>query len=236
MYSGIEILGDVANELASEGRSETPDEAGLHIELETDAFEQINVDFRQFVWAAFPEDVAWESTANFLNYLSMNILEVRLLGFRPAGSEKTEWGMDVVFSGCGGMCDTSARLAAHWAQIWYEATRRELADELLMPLGFTPEDAAAQFIKTPDVEYPKQRNWPRQHVCPLFVPISRGAYAAYEPELRLDADDSPFNVDCAMLEGLPDGGEQLFAELDQIYGSVLDDGRCRCQFCDPKPN
>ena len=79
------------------------------------------------------------ASATILEYLSEIEPSVYVRGVQQAGQERPEFYVQVSFSGCAGEAETSARAAAHWAALWYEANHRQIAAEYLVPFGFTPE-------------------------------------------------------------------------------------------------
>ena len=117
------------------------------------------------------------------------------------------------------MADTSAEVAAHWAEIWYRQAGDELASKYFLPFGFTPERV--------DTTGPAK----------LFVPLGRLGYAQFHddeeagPEIRRTATSSsmvrPRDIERSGL----DAGWQ---ELDEALSDVRAAGVCLCQFCAPR--
>lgn len=233
VYSGIEIIGDLRQGLWDESPpSRSQDEEGDHFVVDTSPLEQLGVEYRQYLWDRIPESDEWESTSIFMQYVAMDVVEIRLQGFQPIDADEPVWGLDILFSSCGGTAHESARLAAHWALIWYNQEKTRIDGDFLIPFGFTPNDSTVKYIGTPDIAVP--RGWNRKQRCPQFVPIAGGSYAAFDPSRQFDEDDSPFQLNCALAESLDDCGQELLVNLQAHYGEALKDGRCRCQLCSPQ--
>lgn len=69
-------------------------------------------------------------------YLAMDVVTINVRGER-SGDEVSSWYVQMTFSACAGMADTSAEVAAHWAEIWYRRAGDELASNHFRPFGFT---------------------------------------------------------------------------------------------------
>ena len=118
------------------------------------------------------------------------------------------------------MADTSAEVAAHWAEIWYRQARDELASKYFRPFGFTPE----RVDTTGDAK--------------LFVPLGRMGYAQFHGEEEA-APPNPearnFELDWSALETLSDVDlTEDWQELDEALSDVRAAGVCLCQFCAPR--
>src|SRR5688500_5439911 len=59
-----------------------------------------------------------KATSSVLDYLGIGVTQVLVRG-DASGSNPPEWYVQVTFSGCAGMAEVSAELAAHWAELWY---------------------------------------------------------------------------------------------------------------------
>ena len=173
-------------------------------------------DFREFVAKAFDEP--WPATAAVRDYLAMDVVSIHVRGERNA-SEAPNWYVQVTFSACAGMADTSAEVAAHWAEIWYQRAGDALASRYFLPFGFTPE-------RTETTGPPK-----------LFLPIGRIGYALFQradAEAASDPEVRNFQLDWAVLETLEDVDlTRDWQELDEALSDVRAAGVCLCQFCAP---
>ncbi len=226
MYHGIEILGRVTpDRLAAHPPERAEDPDGVHLEVDCSDLEPLNLAYREFVWERVPEDQEWDSTSAVIEYLSMNVMEIRLLGFQPSGADEFEWSLDIVFSSSGGMTQVSGQVAAHWAQIWMDTEGSAIEEVYFRPFGFVPSGQSPALIGTPDVEIPRTRHEDRFRRRPVFVPIAGASYAAMI--------DGQFCLNVATLERLGDAREQLFSDLAAVYGGTNSPEQCRCQFCAP---
>jgi hypothetical protein len=198
------------------GPTETPvgsDRALL--EIPSDPLRPLADDFRGYLARAF--DDPWPATTNVRDYLAMDVATTNVRGDR-SGTGVASWYFQLTFSACAGMADTSAEVAAHWAEIWFRRNRDELASKYFLPFGFTPERA--------DLTGPAK----------LFVPLGRMGYAQFngieevdDPEVR------NFQLDWAVLEPLSEVDlTQDWQELDEALRDVRAAGLCLCQFCAPQ--
>jgi hypothetical protein len=114
--------------------------------------------------------------------------------------------VQVGFTGAAGMTETSARVAAHWAQHWYVA-RSEAIRAILAPAGFDPirGDAMDEL---------------------RFVPAGEYGY--------IERDSGELTADWGVLES-HDDSHAVLKMLEQRYAGLLDDGRCHCQMCETRP-
>jgi len=175
-------------------------------------------DFRAFVDRAF--DHPWPATTAVGEYLAIaNVITTYVRGDR-VGHGAPGWYVQLTFSGCAGMAETSAAVATHWAEIWYRQHADELASKYFLPFGFTPTGIAP--------------NGP----APLFAPLGQLGYGLIEREEPEPDPDDPasrsFEIDRAVLETL--GEEDLTREWRQLEAAVREiraAGACLCQFCRP---
>jgi hypothetical protein len=105
------------------------------------------------------------------------------------------------------MTETSARVAAHWAEHWY-AARGEAIRAILAPAGFEairgdPLDGVFRFIPAGEYGY-------------------------------IEREDGELTADWSVLEPHEDP-DAVLKMLEQRYGGLLDDGRCHCQMCETRP-
>ena len=172
--------------------------------------------FLAYVDSAFNHP--WPSTKFVRDYLAIDVLTIYVRGERSV-DQPQRWYVQLTFSACAGMCDTSAEVAAHWAEIWYRRAGAELATKYLLPFGFTP-------ASTETTGSPK-----------LFVPLGGMGYAQFGTEEEagpVDPEIRNFEIDYAVLETLSDVDlTREWQELDEALADVRAAGVCLCQFCAP---
>jgi hypothetical protein len=197
------------------GPTETPiGRDHMLLEIPSGPLRPLADDFRAFVERAF--DDPWPSTENVRDYLAIDVITTYLRGSRTANGVPS-WYVQFTFSACAGMADTSADLAAHWAEIWYRRSGDELASKYFRPFGFIPER----------IEGPANR----------FVPLGRMGYAVIHDGEEADPEvpgSRYFALDYAVLETFD--GEDLtreWQELDAALSDMRAAGACFCQFCAP---
>jgi hypothetical protein len=155
-----------------------------------------------------------EASRGVLEYLQLkNIPSLYLRGDRESGGEP-EWYTQVGFSGCGGTAEVSALVAAHWAAAWVRDELPSLNREIFAPFGFTP---------IPDQTF----GWPDR-----FLPVAPLGYLRYVPSDERGEDGLTLEADQAVLEEYDDADARL-TEAVRRHGSLMEDGRCRCQLCAP---
>lgn len=159
-----------------------------------------------------------EASKDVLEYLKLVPMRINFRGHKEAQEEVIKWTIQVSFSGCAGMAQVSASLAAHWVRLWYLKNRSALQKEIFSVSGF--------FSNEPEVA----------HEPEAFLPISQGLYAMYheEPqEMFINDEDisSHFEINSSFLDTQADGGVELLNEIESKYLSVMADGKCRCQLC-----
>jgi len=159
-----------------------------------------------------------EASKNVLEYLALDVMHIYFRGQKRAQDEATEWYIQLTFSGCAGMAETSASLAAHWVRLWYLKNRSELQKEIFSVSGFFP-------IETEDDDE-----------LEAFLPLPQGGYARYHEdpqEMYINDEEVSFHfeIDDSFLEAHADGGVELLNQIESEYLSVMADGRCRCQLC-----
>jgi hypothetical protein len=159
-----------------------------------------------------------EASRNIVEYLDLDVIRINFRGQKRAQNESTEWCVQITFSGCAGMAETSASLAAHWAELWYLENRTELQKEIFSLSGFyssEPEDNTE---------------------TETFLPLPEGGYAKYfaEPqEMYINGEELSFHfeIDDSFLEAQADGGLDLMNKIESEYLTVMANGKCRCQLC-----
>lgn len=186
------------------------------LEMPCEPLHPLADDFRRFVDTAF--DHPWVSTQSIRDYLAIGVTTIYLRATR-SGDEPPDWYVQVTFSGCAGMADTSAEVATHWAELWYRRVHEDLASKYFHPFGFTPAEIEATG--------PAKR----------FVPLGRLGYALfYTDDEAADLEAaSKFEVDGSVHEALSDLDlTEDWRELDQALSDVRAAGACLCQLCAPR--
>ena len=187
------------------------------IEIPSTPLQALADDLRAFI--ADSCTPPWAATQYIIDYLAdRRTITVYVRGNRK-GAAPPEWYVQVSFSAAAGMCDTSAEVAAHWAEMWYQRRGAELASKYFLPFGFTPERVDAD----PQAAF--------------FVPLGRAGYGLFydpnDPTLASD-DGHPFEIDYAVLEIFAD--DDLTGDWQELEGALEDLRRarkCWCQFCAP---
>ena len=234
MRSGIAIRGNVQPSLRTERPPQVwHDDDRSHYAIDTRPLQLLQIEFLEYIWERIPESAEWDSTSTFLEYLSMDVLEVRLLGCQPTVVDDPSWRLDFLFSSCGGMAEESSRLAAHWASIWFQQRRPEVCREVLLPFGFSPLESVPSFIGVPDIDLIPIQDHSCTIKCPQFAPIPGASYATFDPQRRSNEVDSSFQINLALADSLGDGCDQLLADVEASYGEALSTGKCLCQLCSP---
>lgn len=158
----------------------------------------------------------WPATRTALDYLKSISPKVYLRGEKRDGADETDWYVQLTFKGCAGMAEVSAQLAYHWAEIWVQHDIQKITEEILVPEGFTPK------LKLEIDENPG-----------IFIPVGDARYALYASVWMDDGGVPSFELDQSNLEGREDDGEGLLEEVQDRLGSLVADGKCRCQLCMP---
>jgi len=153
-------------------------------------------------------------TAVVVDYLDDSSPTVYVRGIHRANDRMPEHFVQVMFSGCAGEAETSARVAAHWTALWYAAEQARIASEHFAPFGFTPDSGV-----------------PIDDESMAFLPAGELGYLEYVPlDMRHDAD-AAFEMDHATAEAHADS--PLLARLEDVFGGFMREGACRCQLCEP---
>ena len=157
------------------------------------------------------------------DYLSVDVCDLNLRGVEKEG-QPARFYLQLTFSGCAGMGETSAQVAAHWAQIWWERDPEGLS-ALCTPHGFTPGGIWQEGAMLDQ----------------LFFPLKEGGYAIYTEQESLPgaSDHVPppealpwLEVDGALEEEHLDVMERL-EQLKPLAKTTFRVRRCRCALCDP---
>ncbi len=155
-----------------------------------------------------------EASGQVLEYLEIKgIPSLYLRGGREAGRE-VDWYTQLSFSGCAGMAEVSALVAAHWAAKWAQQELPALDREVFAPFGFIP--APGQTLGWGD----------------RFLPVAPLGYLRYVPADERDDDGLVFEVDYAVEEAIEDAAERV-ADASARHAGLMADGPCRCQLCAP---
>ena len=184
-----------------------------------DMDELIN-DFQDFVHQKVPNP--WASTQAFLDYMNMKIISVYLRGEQDPDQSEPEWYIQFTFSGCAGTAEISAELSCHWAEIWFQENRERLEQDHLLPIGFKPNNKREDNLATP-----------------TFIPVGHLGYAMYMRHNQVENDpewpgSQMFELDASITEALDENEElPLLDCLDDLFGPLMSDNKCRCQFCMP---
>jgi hypothetical protein len=183
--------------------------------LEVDAaeLEPLVARFREFLAREIP--VPHSASAQTLEYLDIKGIPSLYLRAESEGGGEPEWYTQVTFSGCAGMAEISALVAAHWAEAWARRELPALEREILTPFGFTP------------------RKEQRFESTDRFLPMEELGYLHWLPEEDREEDEVLFEVDHAVIEAIEGTPDRLTAVSDQ-YAKLMTDGRCRCQLCAPE--
>jgi hypothetical protein len=160
-------------------------------------------DYRRFIRARL--DPPTEASQSVLDYLDLDQPTIYIRANQNAADTEPAWYVQISFSGCAGMAETSARVAAHWAAYWFTA-RSEAIRAILSPAGF-------------DAVRGEQLDEPR------FVPAGEFGY--------IEREDGELAVDWSVLESQEDP-QAILKTLGERYGALLDDGKCHCELCESR--
>jgi hypothetical protein len=154
-------------------------------------------------------------------YLSASVGDVYLRGEERDGVTRTS--VELIFSGCAGLAETSAAVVAHWCERWWREDRAAI-ERACAKSGVTLVDV----LRT------------EGEVGPLFFPLKQGGYALFtdakavppSPGLPPPEGLPWLEVDDALHEQRADVDETLVA-LKRIAEQVFVERHCRCALCDP---
>jgi hypothetical protein len=162
------------------------------------------------------------ATRVVLDYLRLEVFSVHLrknvLSFDPNGS----WYAELTFSGCGGRSEVSAQVCSHWMETWWRLRSDDLQRTFFAPFGFQADE------RQPPAQF-----------APRFLPSRSYGYAmrtnlAPPPEDPTWVGPRLLEFDAAVVEKLRDKNmRRRLRQFEDEHAGVLDDGRCRCQLCDP---
>lgn len=154
-------------------------------------------------------------------YLTLPVGRVSLRGEEKKGVVTTT--VDFIFSGCAGVAETSAAVAAHWFDRWWREDRAAIE--------IACAGSGVAFIDVFRFE---------GESAPIFLPLKEGGYALYTDALSLPPtpdlpppEDLPWlEIDDALYATRSDV-EQVMPALKNFAQTLFADRRCRCVMCDP---
>lgn len=139
---------------------------------------------------------------------------VYVRGLQRPGEGAPQYNVQISFSGCAGEAETSARVATHWAALWYRAEHERLANAFLRPFGFDP----APYDSGPDEPF-------------AFLPAGDLGYLELVSPEDFGGDAPGFELDHATVGA--HGGDPRLERLNELFGHYMKEGKCRCQLCEP---
>jgi hypothetical protein len=168
--------------------------------------------FRQFALARFA--IPWAATRVVLDYLDGGATTLYVRG-EADKEQPAEWYVPLAFSGCAGMAEVSAEVAAHWAAEWYRREQADLPARFLAPFGFEPND----------------RMEPEGGA--LSVPCGTAGYARVDsvsPDPTTPFDET-IELDASTLDALSEA--ERTSRLSQLRDQLREarPQRCLCQLC-----
>jgi hypothetical protein len=165
-----------------------------------------------------------ESSKAALQYLRRIPFDVAVEAHPRIPADQPRHYVSFSFPGCAGNAEVSARVASHWARLWYATERTRIAEEILIR---HKTNAAPRNATDDSDDF-------------LFVPAGDWGYAAYEPEyteddeLRDDPSNQRFQLDVAYVEGDHPAALQVLRQIEELFTPQMQAGRCFCQLCDPR--
>jgi hypothetical protein len=177
-------------------------------------------DFREFLTNRISDP--WPATQAFLNYLKDDVLSIYVRGEQNPELSAPDYYIQITFSGCAGMAEISAELGSHWAAIYYRETHERIKDRHLNHFGFVPDDARMGTVHKPQ-----------------FLPLGRLGYAMYSGGDPAETDTEwegsrLFEMDASVTDTFFEQGDlSTLSDLDNRFGPLMKDGKCRCQLCMP---
>jgi hypothetical protein len=201
------------------GRTRT---AGPHVHPYGSGSELVSVDpvglesfiarYRAFLARAIPQP--HDASTQVFEYLAIVGIPNLYVRGEPEPGKEPDWYTQLGFSGCAGMAEVSAVVAAHWAGAWLRQELPAIEREVLAPFGFTPRPG--QTFDQGD----------------RFLPFEELGYLRWLPETDRDEGGIVFEVDYAIVDGDEDTPARV-ADASARHAGLMADGRCRCQLCDP---
>jgi hypothetical protein len=159
----------------------------------------------------------WPSTRAVLDTYLDTAGEVSFRGTQEREDAPWTFTLAFTFSGCAGLGEVSARVATHWAQLWWRSEHARVSERLLAPRGF----AVASAPGDPEPMF--------------FLPAGDAGYAEFLPDVDpADSDPEwptyPFEVDVAAEEA---GFDHAAKTLSEQFADRFTPRGCHCQLCDP---
>jgi hypothetical protein len=169
-------------------------------------------DFREWLRSRLPSPS--QGTQVPLQYVMDIKPAVYVRGLQHSGEDAPQYNVQLLFSGCAGEAETSARVAAHWAGLWYRAEHERIANAFLRPFGFDP------------APYDVARDEPF-----AFLPAGDLGYLELVSADDAGADAPGFELDYAIATAHE--GDERLDRLNALYAHYMRSGKCRCQLCEP---
>jgi hypothetical protein len=194
------------------GRPGVPQALGAEfIELPGEDLKVLAGAFADYLRARMP--VPTPSTRPVFDYLRDVGTKVDLRGEKRGSGY--DWYVQLYFSGCAGMAEISAEVAAHWAMRWYADEGGRIEADILGPRGFTA--ATVELAADPAV----------------FLPVGSGGYAHYPVEPERPDDRRGFSIDGAATEWDEAEARRVQAWLEAHGAALVRQAGCHCQLCAP---
>jgi len=158
-----------------------------------------------------------EATECFLYYLDV-AFEVYFRGEQESVGAEIDWYVQISFSSCAGLADTSADLGYHWVHMWLQSELNEVNESIFQPAGFIPNMKLECFDENP-----------------LFIPLCDWiGYAKYTRTDESPKEYPDVEIDGGHLEGLGEDGQEFLETLEKKCALIFADNQCRCQLCMPQ--
>lgn len=182
------------------------------IELQADPLpDRLIPDFLH--WVQFSLTTPSQASVVVLEYLKEITPTLHLRGVQRPSESSPAFYIQMMFSGCAGMAETSARLSSHWTTLWYRANHDRLTRDYFAPFEFHPDP------------YDSAQDEPL-----LFLPLGELGYVEYIPSQ--DPTSRPMvELDQSVIESCTD--ELDIMRLTEKVGEHMTAQRCRCQLCEP---
>ncbi|MGJ8660826.1 MAG: hypothetical protein ACSHXL_02185 [Bacteroidota bacterium] len=151
-----------------------------------------------------------QATFSIIEYLKIAKTEVYLRGEEKNGL--CEYYAQITFSGCAGMGEVSAEVAAHWAALWIQ-------------------DCLEDFIKPTLKDYGFEVNEVYQEVDDFkFIEVEVDDHKYYGSI----GFDGGIELDGALYEGLNEDYDLFNKRLAEEYSSNIESAVCECQLCETR--
>jgi hypothetical protein len=184
----------------------------------------IHDDFFHWINHKLPQPTA--SSKATLQYLKGIPFDVKVVSTRESPLDHPTYRVHFHFSGCAGMAEVSACLAAHWAHLWYSSEQTRIAAEILTQHRLIPLPTN----NADECEYLR------------FAPAGDWGYAMYDPEHadhagddhdKDDVSNQLLALDVAYTEGEEAATRRALRQLEEAFLPQLQSGHCLCQLCAP---